>query len=300
MSDTQARPEWWQASDGRWYPAELHPGPTPAAGRGTAAARPSTVPSPATQRDGWAADPSGRHELRFFHDGRPTNLVRDDGVDSYELGPTRAPPSLPPGGSSAPVPSSQVPWVQHPAPEVAAAGRGRGGNRTRNTVLAAGLVVLACAGMLIGLTTLGGGTSTATSPCSLLTTAQVRSFLGDPPSVRHLPLAPNPRTGSEGCTYLAWPISADRTTSSMLVTTGPAPSQFPSALLRGIGTPIPLGSRTAWWYTISPALPGTHLPGSAYFLVASTGRYVIGVQVTTTGAAQVVDRRALDDILARM
>jgi hypothetical protein len=26
MSDHQPAPEWWQASDGRWYPPEQHPG----------------------------------------------------------------------------------------------------------------------------------------------------------------------------------------------------------------------------------------------------------------------------------
>lgn len=31
MSDTQQGPGWWLASDGRWYPPELHPSAQPAA-----------------------------------------------------------------------------------------------------------------------------------------------------------------------------------------------------------------------------------------------------------------------------
>jgi len=32
MSDASQGPGWWQASDGKWYPPELHPGPPPGSG----------------------------------------------------------------------------------------------------------------------------------------------------------------------------------------------------------------------------------------------------------------------------
>ena len=33
---------------------------------------------------GWAPDPFGLHESRYFSDGRPTKLVMDGGVESYD------------------------------------------------------------------------------------------------------------------------------------------------------------------------------------------------------------------------
>jgi hypothetical protein len=38
---------------------------------------------------GWYRDPFGHHEARWFSDGRPTSLVRDDGIES-----TDDPPSI--------------------------------------------------------------------------------------------------------------------------------------------------------------------------------------------------------------
>lgn len=59
MSDTAQGPGWWQASDGRWYPPELHPS-AQAAASGTAA---GTVPPPLPA----AAEPP----LPSFWDGAP-------------------------------------------------------------------------------------------------------------------------------------------------------------------------------------------------------------------------------------
>jgi hypothetical protein len=36
---------------------------------------------------GWFLDPYEVHEDRYFSDGRPTKLVRDGGVESYDLPP---------------------------------------------------------------------------------------------------------------------------------------------------------------------------------------------------------------------
>ncbi|MFI5912421.1 hypothetical protein [Dactylosporangium sp. NPDC051541] len=37
--------------------------------------------------EGWYQDPFESHEARWFSAGRPTNLVRDQGVDSYDAPP---------------------------------------------------------------------------------------------------------------------------------------------------------------------------------------------------------------------
>jgi hypothetical protein len=36
---------------------------------------------------GWYRDPFGIHEDRYFSEGWPTKLVRDDGTESYDLPP---------------------------------------------------------------------------------------------------------------------------------------------------------------------------------------------------------------------
>jgi hypothetical protein len=44
--------------------------------------------------EGWYRDPYGLHGDRWFSDGRPTNLVRDQGIESRDE-PPRADPPLP-------------------------------------------------------------------------------------------------------------------------------------------------------------------------------------------------------------
>lgn len=45
--------------------------------------------------EGWFTDPYAVHEARWFSDGRPTKLVRDGTVESYDE-PPQGPPSLVP------------------------------------------------------------------------------------------------------------------------------------------------------------------------------------------------------------
>jgi len=47
----------------------------------------------AVRAEGWLRDPYHLHEDRWFSDGRPTNLVRDDGATSSD----EPPPTDPPG-----------------------------------------------------------------------------------------------------------------------------------------------------------------------------------------------------------
>ena len=42
--------------------------------------------------EGWYRDPYGLHDDRWFSDGRPTNLVRDQGIESRDEPPQTEPP----------------------------------------------------------------------------------------------------------------------------------------------------------------------------------------------------------------
>jgi len=45
--------------------------------------------------EGWYTDPFGRHEARWMSDGKPTKLVRDDGVEAYDDPPDEPPSQSP-------------------------------------------------------------------------------------------------------------------------------------------------------------------------------------------------------------
>jgi len=42
--------------------------------------------------EGWYRDPYGRHDERWFSDGQPTSLVRDQGTESSDEPPSGEPP----------------------------------------------------------------------------------------------------------------------------------------------------------------------------------------------------------------
>jgi hypothetical protein len=67
-----------------------------------------------TKAEGWYLDPFGRHEQRWFSDGRPTALVRDGDAEAQDAppadawdGPLEAPPELP---SPPPPPDTEAGW----------------------------------------------------------------------------------------------------------------------------------------------------------------------------------------------
>jgi hypothetical protein len=45
--------------------------------------------------EGWCTDPFGRHEARWLSTGRPTKLVRDGAVESYDDPPDQEPTQEP-------------------------------------------------------------------------------------------------------------------------------------------------------------------------------------------------------------
>ena len=63
-----------------------------------------TVNDSLKQAEGWCLDPYGRHEQRWFSAGKPTALVRDDGVEGHDAPPAEPPPSPP-----VPAPEIEVP-----------------------------------------------------------------------------------------------------------------------------------------------------------------------------------------------
>jgi hypothetical protein len=79
MSDVPEGPNWWLATDRRWYPPERHPAYRPPA----APESPATAPPPVTPPT-WAADPYGRREWRFWDGEAWTAAVVDGGAPGVD------------------------------------------------------------------------------------------------------------------------------------------------------------------------------------------------------------------------
>jgi hypothetical protein len=101
------------------------------------------------QLQGWSADPFGLHEQRYFSAGRPTKLVRDGRVESYD-----EPPSdtweAPDEEAEAPESGSEPESVD--LPPVTAPGRYAGGRRRSPVLLAlaaTAIVAATAAGLLV-------------------------------------------------------------------------------------------------------------------------------------------------------
>ena len=45
------------------------------------------MPSRRLPAEGWYLDPFERHQDRWFSNGRPTSLVRDEGLESHDAAP---------------------------------------------------------------------------------------------------------------------------------------------------------------------------------------------------------------------
>lgn len=75
MSDTQQGADWWQASDGRWYPPEQHRDNEPAQGSQAAEPHEGFV---RPGGDTYFPDPSGRYGLRAVKSGHWTGWVLKD------------------------------------------------------------------------------------------------------------------------------------------------------------------------------------------------------------------------------
>jgi hypothetical protein len=50
---------------------------------------------PHEEEEGWFTDPFGLHEARWLSFGKPTKLVRDGAVESYDEPPAEDPPNVP-------------------------------------------------------------------------------------------------------------------------------------------------------------------------------------------------------------
>jgi hypothetical protein len=102
---------------------------------------------------GWAPDPFGLHESRYFSDGRPTKLVMDGGVESYDEPPsdTVDPAALAhwPGGSAAGAPpaasAASGSGPSFNGPDYVDSGFTAAGGRSRRGRYAAGVIIAAAA-----------------------------------------------------------------------------------------------------------------------------------------------------------
>jgi hypothetical protein len=113
---------------------------------------------------GWCPDPFGRHEQRYFSLGRPTKLVRDAGVESYDEPPseTSGPPSYVPP-TFAPPSYAPPPYVRGARPS-GAPGTGRTG-----MFATAALMVAAVATLVLVVNRPGSASSSASSPAAFVT-----------------------------------------------------------------------------------------------------------------------------------
>ena len=134
---------------------------------------------------------------------------------------------------------------------------------------------------------------------SLLSTAQARALLDNPPSVRRSDSPGSPKSGASVCTFIPWPIGSQRSFLSVFLTLGPTPSEFPSAIVRKVGTPVQVDGQTAWWFSDHALLNGgKKVPASECFLLTVKDGDEIGVQVTSGSGAEPLAKRTMAEILA--
>ncbi len=325
MSDTQTGPEWWLASDGRWYPPESHPGVNDAArqgalhgttGRGSSGGtagtsgswasgeggqspfdallsdivRPASTVTEEERLDGWRADPFGSHEFRYFKNDRPTNLVKDGVTETYERPVDPAPDPV------AETPTRQ--WSDVDVTAIAARAR-----RRRQRRVWVGVIVVLVAGVIAGARALAAVTPAASTACDLLNTAQVRTLLGNPPTVRSVSEDPHPPAGETECTYNPWPVNRRVAFTSVLTTLSSAPPAFPGPVVQRLGTRVTVDGQAAWWVLVGPGpahAVGGAGPGSAFELLAAKGTHLVGVQVTSEAGAEAIAVRAMGMALPRV
>lgn len=210
-------------------------------------------------------------------------------------------PSGPPPEASGSWQASDGNWYkaeQHPSytgvavgDSLSKAGRPR---RVRLIVLSA--IALAVAGVISGVLLAGGGTSSKTSVCSLLTDAQVRALI---PGTHKLLVhgLSYPKTRQSDCTFV--PVPFDSPVTSLDVVIGPAPHGFPSSALRHFAPPVSVDGRTAWWYNIfqEATPPGHQVPPEAHILLAVKDGREVGVQAETSDQPESLARRTMAEIL---
>jgi hypothetical protein len=267
-----------------------------------------------TQPFGWNIDPYGLHEHRYFSGGLPTRLVRDGGQESYDEPPDYPPPAVDPGS---PIGPPHSPVAVPTRVETGTVGVDEttyvdDQRSHRSPWLRRMVPLLGCAAALALIVALivalvPGSGPPQRSACSLLTKAEANALLGYPATSQHIPVG-KLEAGLSSCSFgpsatelrgmQRNPPSLIQSYRSLQLTIRTAPPGFPTTALRKIATPVSVGGSTAWWYSLLPG--GGPASGSAHSLSAVKNGYEVSVQMTTTGQAEDIDRRAMADILQRI
>ena len=275
MSDVRVQRDWWLASDGRWYPPELHPNIRPVS--------PSSLP-PA--EDQYGINPVGSPKLvRESSPGGPPVWQR--GADNNRF-------RYPRQGDLGPMVGASAQGISTPT-----SGRRRRGTR----VLLGGLALILLVGLALGIHALTNSGSKTSAACALLTSSQESELLDHPSNVRnegeslHTTQGASVR-GATLCTVIPWPITSQRSFTSLFLVMRPAPVNFPSALDRRLGQPIEVDGQTAWWIPSDSTLMSRgSLPGSDYFLVATKDGWLLSVQVTNIHDSKSIAISTMSDSL---
>ncbi len=118
MSDISKGPDWWQASNGKWYAPELHPDyqpPVTPEPEPPAPAPPSQPDSPGLRPGWWQASDGNWYPPERHPDYRPPSILDSPTSEYPPIEPTApSTPAAPPAWTPAPTPAAQPPVQQAP------------------------------------------------------------------------------------------------------------------------------------------------------------------------------------------
>ena len=220
--------------------------------------------------DGWHPDPFGIHEERLFAHGKPTSLVRDDGIGSFATPPGVADPveagSAEPGGEAigpgleAGAPAASASQRAGSTPRVRPVSNGEGPRRPTKPMVALAALLIAAGVVvgIIGINGVGGSGGAATT-----TTTTENPFLKALPDLPRITAetAPTPTLGAVPTTIDLAPIEQEILALPRTTTAAAAPSTKARSSAPTAAHSAPPTTRPPKRVTATPAVvPGTTLP----------------------------------------
>ena len=257
------------------------------------------------QEYGWTIDPYGLHEQRYFSGGRPTKLVRDNGLESYDEPPGAAATEVRPGTLMGAQPTQVSTWTRvESAPVTLERECGNGGTapcpprprHRRSVVAVSSAIALATIGAVVGVFVVGSGSQPYA--CALMTKSQAQGLLGfqdlNVSSVARslVPRAPyfSSCSYSPSASYLSRdPQAFESSFASILVNIETVPKGFPNkAYIGGFVTAVPVDGLHTWWIPIFPtsAANPNQIPGADHVLAAIKDGYLVTIQADTENGAE--------------